>query len=173
MTSAAPPSPSRTPSPCCWSTASSPPGSAAGSRTTPRSGCIALDPTDGKGGLGGLPVKSKVINEREFNDPGTGDLTPYDAIFVCDVKQLTPAEAKRVETHLRSGGGVVFSVGDNVDVAAYNDVLYRNGACLLPARLVGKQTAPKDWFFNFGVEGKAYTLPPLAASTEDDDRVRC
>lgn len=132
---------------------------------------IALDPTNGKGGLGGLPIKARVISEREFNDPGQGDLTPYDVVFLADVRQFTPAEAKRLETHLRRGGGVVFSLGDQVDVGAYNDVLYRNGAGLLPARLIGKQTAPKDWFFTFGVEGKSYSLPPLDAFTDDDDRI--
>src|SRR5262249_17573828 len=128
-------------------------------------------PTEGKGGHGGLPVRAKVITEREFNDPGTGELSPYDVVFFCDVKQLTPNEARRVETHVPKGGGVVFAMGEQVDVAAYNDVLSRGGSGLLPARLIGKQAAPRDYFFNFGVEGKAYTLPPLDAFTDDDDRV--
>ena len=82
----------------------------------------------------------KVITETQFADEGLGDLTPYDCVFLCDMPRFTEAEARRLLDHVRRGGGVVFAVGDRVDLAAYNDVLFRAGAGLLPARLVEKQS---------------------------------
>src|SRR5262249_1570608 len=100
---------------------------------------IALNPA-GEGVVAGpLPAKPKVVNEKEFNDAGLGDLAPFDGVFVCDVKQLTMPEIHRLETHVRQGGGVVFCLGDQVDLASYNETLLHGGQGLLPCRLLSKQ----------------------------------
>ncbi len=132
---------------------------------------IALNPFDTPAAPGNFPARPKVINENEFDDAGAGDLTPFDCVFLCDVKQFTPAEVRRLETHLRRGGGVVFCLGPQVDVGAYNEFLYKNGAGILPAKLVGKQAAPADCFFHLSAEERAFQLPPLDAFADDNDRV--
>src|SRR5262249_51756241 len=54
---------------------------------------------------------------------------------------------------------------------SYNELLYRNGNGLLPARLLGKQRAPADGYFHFAVDGQSYLLPPLDAFGDDNDRI--
>ena len=132
---------------------------------------IALNP-GGEGQVAGpLPARPKVVTEMEFNDAGLGDLTPFDCVFLCDVKQLTPPEISRLETHVRQGGGVVFCLGDQIDLNSYNDTLFRGGQGLLPCRLVMKQEAPTNTYFHLTVDDRAYRLPPLDAFSDDNDRL--
>jgi hypothetical protein len=132
---------------------------------------IALNPYDTPGPHGNTIARPKVVTENEFNDAGAGDLTPYDCVFLCDVKQFTLAEVRRLETHLRRGGGVVFCLGPRVDLGAYNDLLYKNGTGILPARLLGNQAAPKNTFFHYVADERAFQQPPLKEFTDDRDRV--
>src|SRR5262249_8260235 len=49
---------------------------------------LALNPFENAPGVAGpVPARPKVLTEKEFNDAGAGDLTPYDCVFLCDVKQ--------------------------------------------------------------------------------------
>ena len=135
----------------------------------------ALYPDDGRPGPVNSPFRVKVVNESEFADAGLGSLTDYDCVFFCDVPRLAPPEVRRLETHPRQGGGVVFGLGDQVDAGAYNDLLFRNGQGLLPARLLKKMAAPRDVLFHFAMEGKGYQEvplePPLDAFGNDNDRL--
>jgi hypothetical protein len=131
---------------------------------------LALNPFDGASVPGSLPARPKVLNESQFADAGLGDLTPFDCVCLCDVARLSPPEVHRLEMHLRSGGGVVFFVGDQVDLGSYNELLYKNGNGLLPGRLLGKQHASDGQFFHFGVVDQAYVQPPLDAFSDDNDR---
>ncbi|HZT81213.1 MAG TPA: VWA domain-containing protein, partial [Gemmataceae bacterium] len=70
--------------------------------------------------------------------------------------------------HLRRGGGAVFALGDQVDLGAYNEALYRSGQGLLPARLEKKQTAKERTWFQF--KDADYSKPPLEAFGTQDDR---
>jgi von Willebrand factor type A domain/Aerotolerance regulator N-terminal len=115
-------------------------------------------------------ARPKVITETEFADEGLGDLTPYDCVFLCDMPRFTEAEAHRLLTHVRRGGGVVVSVGDRVDLAAYNDVLFRAGAGLLPARLVEKQADNEDYSYQFMVEPDLEREPAFKAFTDSRPR---
>src|SRR5262249_49091530 len=127
---------------------------------------LALNPFDTTPGTPGpLPARPKVLTEKEFNDAGAGDLTPYDCVFLFDVKQFTPSEIRRLDARVRRGGGVVFCMGNQVDPGAYNDLLYRNGTGLLPAKLLGKQAAAPNTYFHFAADEKAYQKPPLDAFT--------
>jgi hypothetical protein len=132
---------------------------------------IALNPFDTPAAPGNFPARPKVVTENEFNDAGAGDLTPFDCVFLCDVKQFTPAEVRRLETHLRRGGGVVFCLGDHVDLGAYNDLLDKNGTGILPAKLLGKQSATANTFFHLSADERAFQSPPLDAFADDNDRV--
>ncbi len=114
------------------------------------------------------PFRPKVLTESQFADVGLGDLTEYDCVCVCDVARLSPMEVRRLETHLRRGGGAIFAMGDQVDLGAYNEALYRSGQGLLPARLEKKQPAKERTWFQF--KDADYTRPPLDAFGIQDDR---
>ncbi len=85
-------------------------------------------------------ARPKVIDETQFADEGLGDLAPYDCVFLCDVRLFTDAEARRLLNFVRRGGGVVFVLGDRVDLKEYNAALSAGGVGLLPGRLVAKQS---------------------------------
>jgi hypothetical protein len=114
------------------------------------------------------PFRPKVLNESQFADIGLGDLTDYDCVCFCDVARLSPPEVRRLETHLRRGGGAIFFLGDQVDLKTYNDSLYRNGQGILPARLEKKVEAKDRTWFQF--KDADYNLPPLKAFGTADDR---
>jgi hypothetical protein len=117
-----------------------------------------------------VPARPKVVSVSDFDDAGLGDLTPYDCVFLCDVKEFTAAEVRRLEAHLRGGGGVVFCLGPHVDLENYNRQLYRNGEGVLPARLLGRQEAPEKQTFTLYAEEDSYKQPPLDAFAADRDR---
>jgi uncharacterized membrane protein len=100
---------------------------------------VALNPFDeGERIPASIAARPRVFNVRQFSDPGLVDLTNYDAVFLCDVPVLGTNEAKRLEAHVRRGGALVVCLGSQVDVNNYNDLLYRNGEGLLPARLIDR-----------------------------------
>lgn len=134
---------------------------------------LALNPFP-KNILPGLaPIQPKVITPAQLGDAGEGDLTGYDCVFLCDVPQLGTGEFRRLETHLRQGGGVVVSVGERVaeHMQAFNRLLNRNDQGLLPARLEKKTQAGVDNHFILQADDEAYLEPPLKAFADDDDRV--
>ncbi len=132
---------------------------------------LALNPFDSAPATALVPFRVKLLTETQFADAGLGDLTDFDCVFFCDIARLTPAEVRRLETHLRRGGGAVFALGERVDLGAYNDLLYRNGQGPLPARLTARLAAPKNVYFHFNVDGTAYKEPPLDAFADDNDRL--
>ena len=95
---------------------------------------VALNPYDeGERIPAAITARPKVLTQFDFADETRGDLTNYDAVFLCDVPRFSPAEVRRLESHVRRGGAVVFCLGGRVDLGAYNDALYRDGNGLLPA----------------------------------------
>ncbi|VAX41069.1 hypothetical protein MNBD_PLANCTO02-2551 [hydrothermal vent metagenome] len=87
-----------------------------------------------------------VISEGEL--PST-DFSLYDAVVLCDVAQLTLRETEMLEAYTKSGGSIIFSLGENVKADQYNQFLYRNGKGLLPAQLgnnVGEIDSPQKGF---------------------------
>jgi Aerotolerance regulator N-terminal/von Willebrand factor type A domain len=131
----------------------------------------ALNPYQAGQVPGNVPARPRVVSESQFADAALGDLTPYDCVFLCDVAGVTPAEIRRLDSHLRQGGGIVFCLGPHVDLEAYNRLLYRGGRGILPARLLGRQQAPDKQFFNFFAEEDSYHQPPLEAFAGERDRV--
>lgn len=119
-----------------------------------------------------FPLRPKVINQAEFADLADAELARYDAIYFCDVSHFGPGDLRRLETHLRRGGGVVFALGDqaarNLDV--YNAQLFRDEHGLLPAKLFKKVQAPAEHHFYFHAEEEAYREPPLKAFSDEEDR---
>jgi hypothetical protein len=112
------------------------------------------------------PARVHEKSESQFSDAGAGDLKDYDLVFLSDVPRLSATEVRRLETHLRRGGGLVICLGPQVDLANYNELLYNNGQGLLPARLVKQQLAPKDGSFSFRVDDPKPPLAAILASSE-------
>jgi hypothetical protein len=128
-----------------------------------------------QGGRAASPIRVRKIPAAEFSDAGLADLTTQDCVFLCDVPRISPPEAQRLEAHVQRGGGLVICLGPNAakNLDSYNEVLYRNGRGLLPARLIGKQQAPKGYYFHFAADDpQAFKLPPLAAFELERDRAR-
>ena len=99
---------------------------------------LALQPRTGRTSAGASVsaasvIEPELISEGELSNK---DLTPYDCIFLCDVALFTEREAQQLETYIKSGGGVIWTMGDQVRIDAYNSVLYRDGQGILPARLL-------------------------------------
>jgi Aerotolerance regulator N-terminal len=73
-------------------------------------------------------------------------LKEYAAIFLLNVKSLTPSQWSRLNLYVREGGGLVVGLGASIDRANYNG---DGAAALIPGQL-GDVTPPKTEFFTFG-----------------------
>jgi hypothetical protein len=121
----------------------------------------ALNPFDDGPVPASVAARPKVLSESQFSDEGLGDLTGFDCVFLCDVPRLSLAEVRRLEGHVRRGGSVVFCMGDRVDLGSYNEMLYREGKGLLPARLLGKQQATPGYQYQLAIDADADREDPL------------
>ncbi len=133
---------------------------------------VALNPFDeGRDAPPGIVARPKVLSQSQFADEKLGDLTNYDAVFLCDVPRLNPAEVRRLEAHVRRGGAVIVGMGEQVDLGAYNDTLYRDGHGLLPARLISKESAD-GYVFQLTMDPEADRVDPLCVFQDDAARER-
>src|SRR5262249_37838191 len=64
---------------------------------------LALNPFDGDQAPGNVSARPRVLNATQFADEAQGDLTPYDAVFLCDMPSFSVAERKRMESYVRRG----------------------------------------------------------------------
>ena len=55
--------------------------------------------------------------------PDAETLGRADVLILADVARLSPAEAKRVKNYVGAGGGLIVTVGDNLDANAYEQHL--------------------------------------------------
>jgi hypothetical protein len=133
---------------------------------------LALNPFPKDAPPGFAPLRPRVIKASQFADAGEGDMTPYDCVWLCDVAQLGPGEVRRLQTHLRRGGGVVVSVGDKVadQVQTFNRRLFQDGEGIVPAQLVAKVDAPAEHHFSLLGSEEAFGMPPLKAFADSGDR---
>ncbi|MGL6097939.1 MAG: VWA domain-containing protein, partial [Fimbriiglobus sp.] len=132
----------------------------------------ALDP--GGRRLPGNPARPRVVSLAEFADAGLGDLTGADAVFLCDVPAVSPAQVARLDAHLKRGGGVVIGLGPNAaaNLDGYNRTLFADGNGLLPGKLLGVKAAdgPDDPGFRLAADDDAYRRPPLSGFRDDNAR---
>jgi hypothetical protein len=105
-------------------------------------------------------IEVDVVAESAFagRDPDT-----YDGVFLCNVYRVPDDRVRALEEYVRSGGGLVFFLGDQVDPQVYNSVFYGRGDeagnRLLPLSL-------RD------IEGSSDDYANLAPSAPDHPAVR-
>lgn len=86
----------------------------------------------------GLPpaatIRTEVVSEAQVR---SRDLSPFDAVVLCNVAEFAPAEVAALDAFLKQGGGVVFFAGDAVAADNYNRLLFADGRGMLPASVEG------------------------------------
>jgi hypothetical protein len=136
---------------------------------------VALNPyEEGERVPPSVTARPKVLTQFQFADETLGDLTNYDAVFLCDVPRFSPAEVRRLEAHVRRGGAAIFCLGERVDSGEYNELLYRNGEGLLPARLLSIEKVMPDqgYIYQLTMDPDADRHDPLKLFQEPAARER-
>ena len=67
--------------------------------------------------------------------PNAETLARADVLILADVPRLTPAEAGRIKNYVAAGGGLILTVGNNLDADAYKQHLGGEGG-LMPCNFV-------------------------------------
>jgi hypothetical protein len=136
---------------------------------------LSLNPFDDRVDSGAL-FKPTVLTPTKWADETSGDVTPYDCVFLCDLPSVTLLEAKRLERHIRRGGGLVICLGPQVQPGEYNRTMYRQEnnpvPALLPASIVSLQKIEGDapFQFRFALEGDSDRVPPINAFRAANDQ---
>ncbi len=65
------------------------------------------------------------------------DLSRFQVIFLCNVYRVSEERAAALDRWVKAGGGLIITLGNQVDDVIYNQLLYKEGAGLLPARIEG------------------------------------
>lgn len=79
-------------------------------------------------------TKTTVIRDNELPQQNLAD---YACVILSNVALITPREAEKLMAYAAEGGGVVFFMGEQVQAANYNNLLFDIDRPLLPARLDG------------------------------------
>ncbi len=120
---------------------------------------IALAPANDPGqGVAGTDsyVAPEIVSDLELANKVLGD---YRAVVICNVGQISPAEADRLGTFVRRGGALLWFMGEQINSRNYNDVLLPRG--LLPGPLTRRMSAAGDdkgFQFDFRPSGSLHPL---------------
>ena len=68
--------------------------------------------------------------------PSADALRRYDVLILANVSNLTDAEAERLKVYVNGGGGLIITLGDKVDVNAYQQHLGGTDNPLMPCTLM-------------------------------------
>jgi uncharacterized membrane protein len=63
------------------------------------------------------------------------DLDKHDFVVLSNVQTLTQDKVAKIEDYVRRGGGLLLTMGDRVDRAAWNELFFKDGKGLLPGGL--------------------------------------
>jgi len=101
---------------------------------------LALMPLAAVGHPAADATAVRLLTWSAQNDWTNLDSQRFRVIILDGISQLTPAQARALEQHVYGGGGVLVSPGSRTRADNFNDLLYRDGAGILPASL-GRATA--------------------------------
>lgn len=65
-----------------------------------------------------------LVEEVGLRNLQGADLSRYEAVFLCNVPNIDVELARRLERYVRNGGGLVFFLGQDVDLRNYNESLF-------------------------------------------------
>ena len=68
--------------------------------------------------------------------PSEASLQRYDVLILANVKQFSAAEAERLKSYVSSGGGLIITLGDQVDTGVYQQHFGATDNALLPCTLM-------------------------------------
>lgn len=77
-------------------------------------------------------IESKVIAARDLS---AAALEEFDVVVLCNVAELAAEDWARLRSYAAGGGGLMFSLGEQVSMENYNALGFANEAGLLPGRL--------------------------------------
>ncbi len=106
----------------------------------------------------GLPMRPLVLSPFQVKP---GSFLDSDAVILSNVGLLTDEVAQSLESYVRAGGGVVVFSGDQMDLAFYNEHLFKNGEGILPGRLVEFVKSKREGEKQFFMQPEAYGHPIL------------
>jgi Aerotolerance regulator N-terminal/von Willebrand factor type A domain len=98
------------------------------------------------------------ITHTTENDWATVKNASSDVIVVANVASLTAQQVSELERLVNDGAGLMIFCGDLMDVAAYNDRLYRDGNGLLPVKLDSAVDGPVNGFVAEAVQNSPLEL---------------
>ncbi|MBI4231371.1 MAG: BatA domain-containing protein [Planctomycetes bacterium] len=120
--------------------------------------------------LGGAsPIDVERVPLWRFRNEDAHDFASCGAVFLCNVRSIPrgspdrPGQLERLASYARNGGGLVFFLGEEIDVPFYNDVLFAGGEGILPCRIGEAREASEDRFYNMAVD----TTHPMAPWFQD------
>jgi hypothetical protein len=85
-----------------------------------------------------------VVTTLEPQDLASETLGDYDVILLANVDHVTPDQVARLFSFVREGGGLIVSLGGNVDPDLYNSLFRENGEPLLPGELTVIAESPAE-----------------------------
>ncbi len=68
--------------------------------------------------------------------PSEASLQRYDVLILANVKQFSAAEAERLKSYVSSGGGLIITLGDQIDTGVYQQHFGATDNALLPCTLM-------------------------------------
>jgi hypothetical protein len=85
-----------------------------------------------------------VVTTLEPQDLASETLRDYDVILLANVDHVTPDSVARLFSFVKEGGGLIVSLGGNVEPDLYNSIFRENGESLLPGELIVIAESPAE-----------------------------
>lgn len=84
-----------------------------------------------------IGIDVRIHGDHELGGLPQEELGAADMVILANVARLTPELVARLEDYVRGGGGLAIWLGDQIDVANYEQLLWKGGKGLLPLPPVG------------------------------------
>lgn len=81
-------------------------------------------------------IKPHLIGEGELANT---ELSLYDVVVICDVAIFTDHERDLLKGYVKRGGGLIISLGEQVNAENYNQTLFEPDSGLLPLKLLNRR----------------------------------
>jgi hypothetical protein len=101
---------------------------------------LALMPFAASGHAGGDATAVRLLTWSATDDWTNLDSQRFRVVILDGISRITPAQARALEQHVYGGGGLLVSPGSRTRINDFNQLLYRDGAGILPA-VLGRATA--------------------------------